>query len=108
MCELIPMEAVRSLRRMMANSPLLEAALNNPGIIYKKKKNLTVRQASLIINHLGAPYSSQLIAVFSSQLNTPFSSQLNTLFSPQLNTLFSFRLNRRVEEPPHFQPPIPI
>ena len=76
-----PVEAVRSLRRMIAGCPQLVAALNDLGIDYKKKKNLTVRQACLIMEYPGDPQSSQLIALFSCQLNAPFSSQLNTPFS---------------------------
>ena len=50
-----PVEAVRSLRRMIAGCPQLVAALNDLGIDYKKKKNLTVRQARLIMEYLGDP-----------------------------------------------------
>ena len=50
-----PVEAVRSLRRMIAGCPQLVAALNDLGIDYKKKKNLTVRQARLIMEYPGDP-----------------------------------------------------
>ena len=39
----------------IAGCPQLVAALNDLGIDYKKKKNLTVRQARLIMEYLGAP-----------------------------------------------------
>ena len=39
----------------IAGCPQLVAALNDLGIDYKKKKNLTVRQARLIMEYLGDP-----------------------------------------------------
>lgn len=50
-----PIEAVRSLRRWIANCPDLVAALNALGVESKKKKDLTVRQVRLIIEYLGDP-----------------------------------------------------
>ena len=49
-----PVEAVRSLRRMIANCPQLVAALDALGEHWKKKQ-LTVRQVRLIKDYLGDP-----------------------------------------------------
>ena len=50
-----PVEAVRSLRRMIAGCPQLVAALNDLGIPCKKKKDLTLRQVRIIKEYLGDP-----------------------------------------------------
>ena len=49
-----PVEAVRSLRRMIANCPQRGAALDALGEHWKKKQ-LTVRQVRLIKDYLGDP-----------------------------------------------------
>ena len=49
-----PVEAVRSLRRMIVNCPQLVAALDALGEHWKKKQ-LTVRQVRLIKDYLGDP-----------------------------------------------------
>lgn len=50
-----PVEAVRSLRRWIDNCPALVAALDDTGLPYKRKQNLTVRQVRLIMEYLGDP-----------------------------------------------------